>query len=102
MREQHTDAGSALAERRRSRDAARCALLKRTRRSPSRNTDRTCYIPQVNRLEYDALVLRPQRRYDMHGQVRIHVVQSGFHISRITRRDGIGLHKHSSVPPTSG
>lgn len=89
MREKHRDGGSALAERRRGRDAGR----QRARRGSA-----LADLPQGSCLEYLCFVLCPQRRYDMYEQVRNHLVQSGFHISRITRREGIDLAKHPNVP----
>ena len=42
-------------------------------------------------------MLCPQRRYEMFEKTRSHLVQSGLHISRIKRREGIDLHKQPHV-----
>ena len=40
----------------------------------------------------------PQRRHEMFQQTRAHLVQRGFHISKIKRREGIDLQKHTDIP----
>ena len=45
--------------------------------------------------EYECFVLCPQRRHEMFQQTRAHLVQRGFHISKIKRREGIDLQKYT-------
>ena len=47
--------------------------------------------------EYECFVLCPQRRHEMFEKTRAHLVRSGFHISKIKRREGIDLQKHPEV-----
>ena len=118
----HAPGGSALAENRKRRDArakvdrrahhTRCGAplkggnyyIRKTPASEADDTERPCPTSIWARnsrmgtaAKYVCFVLCPQRRHHMYEQARAHLVGSGFHISRIKRREGIDLQKHPDV-----
>ena len=112
IREKHKPGGSALAGTRRRRDARAHEAQRahhtvrgtplRSKRQRAGHVMHNAKLSMTSRLgwaaEYECFVLCPQRRHEMFQQTRAHLVQRGFHISKIKRREGIDLQKHTDIP----